>query len=216
MHTDPRYIYSKIKKTKYANHLKLLLVLSLPDRPQSEQETNSSEVPVFLFSLASPKQKSQYGLGAAFSLPDVAGSLIILPALVCAELLFDPLSGVLIRSLGNPGFEFEPTLWLEFESDVFGGPILRSGTKTGIGGSSGLLDDVDAVIGGLGGKEGGAWFPDKICIDGLLGWRPRPRPVVCGVPENACVNNLNFFTRISSIFMLKKDEALIHEKMFKH
>lgn len=31
----------------------------LPDLPQSEHETNSSEPPVFLFSLASPKQKSQ-------------------------------------------------------------------------------------------------------------------------------------------------------------
>lgn len=35
-----------------------------PDRPQSLQDTSSSAVPVFLFSRASPKQKSQYGDGA--------------------------------------------------------------------------------------------------------------------------------------------------------
>lgn len=36
-----------------------------PDRPQSLHETNSSAVPVFLFSRVSPRQKSQYGDGAA-------------------------------------------------------------------------------------------------------------------------------------------------------
>lgn len=36
-----------------------------PDRPQSLQETSSSAVPVFLFSRVSPRQKSQYGDGAA-------------------------------------------------------------------------------------------------------------------------------------------------------
>ena len=35
----------------------------LPDRPHSAQDTNSSGLPVFLFSLASPKQKSQYPEG---------------------------------------------------------------------------------------------------------------------------------------------------------
>lgn len=38
----------------------------LPDRPQSEQLTNSSGVPVFLFSRSSPRQKSQYGDGDAW------------------------------------------------------------------------------------------------------------------------------------------------------
>lgn len=39
-----------------------------PDLPQSLHDTNSSAVPVFLFSRVSPRQKSQYGDGAA-SLP---------------------------------------------------------------------------------------------------------------------------------------------------
>lgn len=42
-----------------------------PDRPQSEQVTKSSGLPVLLFSLASPKQKSQYralGSSGAFVL----------------------------------------------------------------------------------------------------------------------------------------------------
>lgn len=36
-----------------------------PERPQSLHETSSSAVPVFLFSRVSPRQKSQYGEGAA-------------------------------------------------------------------------------------------------------------------------------------------------------
>jgi len=39
-----------------------------PDRPQSLQDTSSSGVPDFLFSVASPRQKSQYGDGAALFL----------------------------------------------------------------------------------------------------------------------------------------------------
>lgn len=52
------------------------LLTFLPDLPQSEQDTSSSEPPVFLFSLASPRQKSQYGLGIALSFPgwDTVGS----------------------------------------------------------------------------------------------------------------------------------------------
>lgn len=42
----------------------------LPERPQSLHDTSSSEPPVFLFSRASPRQKSQYGDGwAAEDLP---------------------------------------------------------------------------------------------------------------------------------------------------
>lgn len=49
----------------------------LPDRPQSEQETSSSEPPVFLFSLASPRQKSQYGLGATDAFSLLQGSTVV-------------------------------------------------------------------------------------------------------------------------------------------
>lgn len=37
----------------------------LPERPQSLHDTSSSDPPVFLFSRASPRQKSQYGDGCA-------------------------------------------------------------------------------------------------------------------------------------------------------
>lgn len=39
-----------------------------PERPQSEHETSSSGIDVFLFSAESPKQKSQYGDGATRAL----------------------------------------------------------------------------------------------------------------------------------------------------
>lgn len=53
---------------------------SLPDRPQSEQDTISSGFPLFLFSAASPKQKSQYGeactRGFKLSLPFLSPLLV--------------------------------------------------------------------------------------------------------------------------------------------
>ena len=48
-------------------------VVALPERPQSEQDTSSSDCPVFLFSWASPRQKSQYGDGAARSFSSLPG-----------------------------------------------------------------------------------------------------------------------------------------------
>lgn len=47
--------------------------MALPERPQSEQDTSSSDCPVFLFSWASPRQKSQYGDGAARSFSSLPG-----------------------------------------------------------------------------------------------------------------------------------------------
>jgi len=46
----------------------LIFSSGLPERPQSLHDTSSSDPPVFLFSLASPKQKSQYGDGCAADL----------------------------------------------------------------------------------------------------------------------------------------------------
>lgn len=48
-------------------------VAALPERPQSEHDTSSSDCPVFLFSWASPRQKSQYGEGAARSFSSLPG-----------------------------------------------------------------------------------------------------------------------------------------------
>jgi len=54
-------------------HPLLWWVVALPERPQSEQDTSSSDCPVFLFSWASPRQKSQYGDGAARSFSSLPG-----------------------------------------------------------------------------------------------------------------------------------------------
>lgn len=74
----------------------------LPDRPQSEQETNSSEPPVFLFSLASPRQKSQYGLGAAFSLE--GSTLLLLDAEGKSKLFSGTNTGIGGSSIGGGGW----------------------------------------------------------------------------------------------------------------
>jgi len=56
-----------------------------PDLPQSEHETNSSGIPDFLFSTASPKQKSQYGdagtrgLCSSVFLGKSGSSILLLP-----------------------------------------------------------------------------------------------------------------------------------------
>ena len=46
---------------------------SIPDRPQLVQETIFSGLECFRLQLLSPKQKSQYGLGLASSLPSTLG-----------------------------------------------------------------------------------------------------------------------------------------------
>lgn len=60
----------------------------LPHRPQSAHETISSHFPVFLFSISSPRQKSQYLLALTVLLADgVAAAVVIESATAAARLL---------------------------------------------------------------------------------------------------------------------------------
>lgn len=124
-----------------------------PDRPQSEQETNSSASNVFLFSRASPKQKSQYGDGTARPFsgggPAVAGTAAT--AATAALEVVPEAEGACICMAESPGLT-----GLGLSSGSSYG--LCSGTSTGIGGSSGgMVNGEDGIAAcGAGTCTGGA------------------------------------------------------------
>lgn len=132
-----------------------------PDLPQSLHETNSSEPPVFLFSLESPRQKSQYGLGGARSLFASAvaaadGTSSASPgesALADGEPCDEDVAGavavvsvggaVVLAVAGEFSLAGEDKEGAEDGKEV-GRESIDSGRRTGIGGSS-VADDVGAV-----------------------------------------------------------------------